>query len=237
MKIKRILIFFAIVIILIDLAYFYPKLAGKTAYSREFVNVTKVIDGDTIDTSIGKVRLLGINTPEKNQPYYEEAKAFLKQYEGKQVEIERAKEDKDKYNRFLRYIFYNKIFINQEILKQGLANLYVYSEDKYTQALKEAESSAQNQEKALWKKSINYGCLELIKLKYLEETRCNNQEQLILNNKCNNLNVILKDDANHIYQINLEPGTFVKNFSCVFNDEGDSLSVRDKDGLLLYYHY
>ena len=62
MKIKRILIFFAIVIILIDLAYFYPKLAGKTAYSREFVNVTKVIDGDTIDTSIGKVRLLGINT-------------------------------------------------------------------------------------------------------------------------------------------------------------------------------
>ena len=63
MNIKRVLIFFAIVIILIDLAYFYPKLAGKTTYSREFVNVTKVIDGDTIDTSIGKVRLLGINTP------------------------------------------------------------------------------------------------------------------------------------------------------------------------------
>ncbi len=36
--------------------------------------VSEVIDGDTIKLQNGeRVRLLGINTPEKGQPYYEEA--------------------------------------------------------------------------------------------------------------------------------------------------------------------
>jgi len=36
--------------------------------------VPRIIDGDTIELQNGeRVRLLGINTPEKGQPYYEEA--------------------------------------------------------------------------------------------------------------------------------------------------------------------
>lgn len=237
MKIKRILAYFAIIIIFIDLAYFYPKLTGKGVYEIDAVNITRVIDGDTLNSDIGKIRLLGINTPEKNQPYYEQAKEFLQQYEGKQVQIERTNEDKDKYGRFLRYVFYNEEFINKEILKEGLANFYSYSEDKYTSDLRKAEKEARNNEKGIWKKSTNSECITLIKLKYTEEKRCNNEEQLILNNECNSLTLTLKDNANHIYNLNIENGIFIQNFSCIFNDEGDSIFIRDSQGLVLYYNY
>jgi len=238
MKTARLLIFLAVIILLIDLAYFYPKLTGKTiGYEREKVNVTRIIDGDTIETDIGTIRMLGINAPEKKQAYYEEAKEFLKQYEGKEVGIEKTKEDKDKYDRFLRYTFYNNKLINEEILKQGLANLYVYGEDKYTKTLENAEKEARQEEKGIWKKSSNFGCIEIAELKYTEEERCNNEEQLILENKCGNLSVTLKDSANHIYKINLEKGSFEKNFSCVWNDDGDAMSIWDDKGLIVYYTY
>jgi endonuclease YncB( thermonuclease family) len=237
MRLYRLLVFFAVIILLIDLAYFYPQLTGKATASYEIktTNLTRAIDGDTIDTDIGRIRLLGINTPEKKQPGYQEAKDFLKNYEGKEVKIEIH--EKDKYNRTLGYIFYNNRLLNEEILKEGLANLYVYEEDSHFSELAKAEESAQKSELGIWKKSGSYGCVEIIEFKYTEQERCNNQEQLVLNNKCGSLNLTLKDDANHIYTLNLETGIFTKNFSCVFNDAGDSLFLRDEEGLVLYYRY
>lgn len=237
MKIKRFLIFLVVVIILVDLAYFYPKLTGtgKATYEIKITNVTRIIDGDTIETDIGTIRLMGINTPEKKQAYYEEAKEFLQQYEGKEVEIEIH--EKDKYDRTLGYVYFENKLLNKEILQEGLANLYVYEEDSHFTELKKAEQEARQEEKGIWKKSENYGCIEIVELKYVEEKRCNNQEQLVLKNKCEKLNLTLKDSANHIYKISLEKGIFEKNFSCVWNDNGDVLLIRDESGLILYYKY
>jgi endonuclease YncB( thermonuclease family) len=43
--------------------------------------VTKIIDGDTIETSVRKkrIRIEGFDTPEKGKPGYSEAKKALKQ--------------------------------------------------------------------------------------------------------------------------------------------------------------
>lgn len=43
--------------------------------------VTKIVDGDTIETSVRKrpVRIDGIDTPEKGQPGYSEAKKALRE--------------------------------------------------------------------------------------------------------------------------------------------------------------
>jgi hypothetical protein len=166
----------------------------------------------------------------------EEALDFLRQYEGKIIEIEDR--GKDKYNRTLGYIYYQDKLINSEILKLGLATLYVYDKDENYNELERAEEQARANNVGLWTRSKSYGCIKLIKLQYNEgETRCTNNEQLILNNLCSSLQVILKDDANHIEKINLTIGVYIQNFSCVWNDEGDSLYLRDEQGLLLFYRY
>src|SRR3989344_9380912 len=140
MKYYKILLYFLIILSLVLIGY-QITITGQ-AIRTEKITMLKVIDGDTIDTTIGKIRLLGINTPEKKQKGYEEALVFLKQYEGKEIIIERGRENKDKYKRLLRYVFYNKEMINERILRQGLANLYYYKEDKYTKKLKQAEEKA-----------------------------------------------------------------------------------------------
>ena len=236
MKTLNILIFLLIFNTFILLGYLSSTITGKATYERISVNVTRVIDGDTVDTDIGRIRMLGINTPEKKNPGYEEALDFLKQYENKTIELEER--GKDKYNRTLAYIYYQNKLLNSEILRQGLANLYVYDEDENYQELEKAEKYARDNNLGLWKKSLNYGCIQLIQLKYDEGgERCTNNEQLILNNICNNIQAILKDDANHIEMLNFSQGIYIQNFSCVWNDEGDSLYLRDEQGLLLFYRY
>src|SRR3989344_4886614 len=65
------------------------------------------------------VRLLGINSPEKGELYYDEAEKFL---EGlilnKTIKLEKGREDKDKYGRLLRYIFINDKNINLKIVEE-----------------------------------------------------------------------------------------------------------------------
>lgn len=226
-----------ILLILADLSVLYPKLTGKASEKIEiyYVNVTRIIDGDTFETEIGKVRLLGINTPEKDQLYYQEARDFLFEFEEKTIALESY--GKDKYNRVLGYAHYNKKLINIEILKKGLGSLYYYDKDKYYSDMEKAEASAQKREIGIWSKSKNYGCIELIELKYEENERCKNQEKIVLENKCKSMQATLKDDATHIYPVTLNSGIFAMNFSCVWNDAGDSLYIWDDEGLLLFYRY
>lgn len=66
MKVKRILIFLIIIVLLSLLAVFYPKLIGEVVkeeeYEKESVFVFRVIDGDTFEDDSGQsYRLLGIN--------------------------------------------------------------------------------------------------------------------------------------------------------------------------------
>ena len=64
-----------------------------------------------------------------------------------------------------------------------------------TKELEKAEESARKQGIGIWKKSQSSDCIQLIKLTYQEKKRCNNEEQLILNNKCTPINAVLKDDS------------------------------------------
>ena len=88
MKLLKILVFLLIFNTFILLGYLISesKITGNITYEKIKVNLTRAIDGDTIDTDIGKIRLLGINTPEKKNPGYEEALNFLKNYENKTID-------------------------------------------------------------------------------------------------------------------------------------------------------
>lgn len=94
---------------------------------------TYVVDGDTVDLTIDvgfrfdtrqRVRLLGINTPERGQAGFQEAKDYMiKRLFNKQVVVETYKSDV--FGRYLGVIFIDGVNINMELMELGLAVVYV----------------------------------------------------------------------------------------------------------------
>lgn len=115
--------------------------------------VSRVIDGDTIVIVSGeKVRLIGINTPEKGRPYFEEAKDKLAEVvEGKTVELEKDISERDRYGRLLRYIWLDGACVNLEMVRQGFAFSYTYPPDvKYQDKILAAQKQAREKQIGLW---------------------------------------------------------------------------------------
>lgn len=116
--------------------------------------VTKVVDGDTADLEgLGRVRFSGINTPEKGDCYYKEAKEKLDELiMDKYVYVERDITDKGKYGRLLRYVYLNETMINGVLVQEGYARVYdKYSPDtkRYYQ-LKDLEEIAKENNLGVW---------------------------------------------------------------------------------------
>ena len=124
--------------------------------------VTRVVDGDTIEVSIGgtlyRVRYIGIDTPETVAPdrpvgcYGPEASAANKALvEGKTVTLEKDVSDMDQYGRLLRYVYVGSTFVNAELVRQGYAHAYTYPPDvKYTPYLLGLQQEARDAHRGLW---------------------------------------------------------------------------------------
>ncbi len=250
MKLLNILIFLLIFNSLILTGFLVSNYTGKAVVNNlQYGNLTHVVDGDTIDVFIfsenitRRVRLLGINTPEKNKPFYQEAKNYLRQYENLTIELEMTLEDKDKYNRMLRYVFYQSTFINEDILSKGLANLYIYQEDKYTSRLEQAEAQARAQGLGIWQKSQDT-CSSCIILQELNPV--DPGEYVILKNTCSFTCDLkgwqIKDTANHFtnldFSLQANQEKKIDFEGKIWNDAGDNFFLRDKSGLLvIFYRY
>lgn len=114
--------------------------------------VIKIADGDTLTllTSSNqqvKVRLAGIDTPERKQPFGNRAKkALAKLAFQKQVLVE--VETTDRYGRTVGTVFVGSQNLNAELVKQGMAWVYrKYINDK---ALYELEAQAREKKLGLW---------------------------------------------------------------------------------------
>ncbi len=95
--------------------------------------VVEVIDGDTIDLGNGeRVRLVGIDTPERGECGYEKAADALSALVlGRQVELVRSDEDRDRYDRLLRYVDVDGVDAGLELVRRGLAVARYDSRDGY----------------------------------------------------------------------------------------------------------
>jgi endonuclease YncB( thermonuclease family) len=228
MKTKHLL--FVILFLTSGIAYYYLT---DTSPTLETHQITSVIDGDTVELSTGqRVRLKGINAPESSMKYYEEAKNFTRvMTENKTVRLEIY--GLDKYRRLLAHIFINERNINEQILSEGLATLYYYEPDAHYKELKQAEEFARLNSKGLWKQSPNYYCVRII------EFRTEEPEIIILRNECNReIEITIKDDANHIYHEILGANSILKKeTSHIWNNDGDTLYIYDSEGLLIFYRY
>lgn len=116
-------------------------------------SVTRVIDGDTIVIEGGeRVRLLDIDTPERGEPCYSNATNRLKELiDGKEVILEKRGEDKDVYDRLLRYVFLNNTLVNLVMVREGWANMYVVNKNEpYYSLLVSAEQAAKKEKLCVW---------------------------------------------------------------------------------------
>ncbi len=117
-----------------------------------------MVDGDTIIIEGGyRVRYIGIDTPE----IYPGVEAFgieARQanrwlVEGKEVRLERDVSETDKYGRLLRYVYVDGVFVNAELVKQGLAWARAYPPDtKYQDYLEKMEAEAREAGWGMWAK-------------------------------------------------------------------------------------
>ncbi|WP_244409410.1 calcium-activated nuclease EcnA [Methanocaldococcus jannaschii] len=149
--------------------------------------VVKVVDGDTVYVEVNgelwKIRLLGVDTPEihkRNNPYEYyllngtpitdtkylkewgyKAKHFAeKELKNKTVIIvfDNEAPKKDKYGRYLAYIFINNsnnlINFNEELLKYGYARVYISNFELKDEFLN-VEREAKENRVGLWNWSNN----------------------------------------------------------------------------------
>ena len=128
-------------------------------------DIVRIIDGDTIDVLDGnnkklRIRLLGIDTPESEQPFGHESSTHLKKIlNGKSVIII-SKPNKNKpytlgyYNRVIGKVILHGRDINLEMIEKGMAwHFKKYKknqpiEDRYS--YNNAENEAQEKKIGLW---------------------------------------------------------------------------------------
>jgi hypothetical protein len=120
-----------------------------------------VIDGDTIvldNISSTNVRYLGIDSPEvcsldgPGDPLSDEARRLNKSLVGgKKIRLEFDKERFDPYGRTLAYVFVDDIFVNEQLLRSGLAKaLLIKPNEKYAKRLLKAEKEAKDLRRGVW---------------------------------------------------------------------------------------
>ena len=114
--------------------------------------VVSVADGDTItildaDKIQHKIRLQGIDAPEKGQAFGTKSKERLSEKIGEKEVVVKWK-NKDRYGRVLGEIYLGDRHINLEMVQDGLA--WHYKQYSKSKELAVAEDEARNAKKGLW---------------------------------------------------------------------------------------
>lgn len=89
------------------------------------IRVSRVIDGDTFDSPTGRVRLFGVDTPERGQPCYTQASERLQELSGSSVRVEPGPRKSDPNGRRLFYIYTRHgESIEERLIREGLGRAW-----------------------------------------------------------------------------------------------------------------
>lgn len=206
--------------------------------------------------------LIGINALEKGYSYYIKAKESVKSLILFQnVRLESDMEDRDDYNRLLRYVFVDDISVNLWLVEEGYAHVFRESGLKYENQLKEAETNARLQKLGIWKKSRYSDHIILLIFNYNAEGNDDenlNDEYVILQNigdtPLNMTGWTIKDEGSNIYTFpedimptdqvvtlhtgsgsNTENEIFWSKKGAVWNNKADAIYLRDEEEKLVLY--
>ncbi|MFZ2025389.1 MAG: thermonuclease family protein [Microgenomates group bacterium] len=139
------------------------KQLSATASGQLFY-VSHVIDGDTIQVLVNGektvIRFIGVNAPEtyqgkKSECFSEESFQYVKnRIEGESISLvaDETQENKDKYERLLRYILLDDgTNLNFELIEKGYAREYTYKVPyQYQKEFRSAQELAKTNATGLW---------------------------------------------------------------------------------------
>jgi endonuclease YncB( thermonuclease family) len=120
-------------------------------------DVTHVTDGDTLNVRCAarkeRVRMLQIDTPEREDPLYEAAGDALEALiAGRSVELELGPEERDDHGRLLAYVFAGGENLNLAMIEAGWSPYFDrYGAGAYPREFAEAERSARRAKRGIWR--------------------------------------------------------------------------------------
>lgn len=141
----------SLVVTAVSLLFAVSVLAGNTVP----VKVVGVADGDTItvvmDGKQTKIRLYGIDAPEKAQPYGQVATESMKRLAtGHAVTVQAF--ERDKYGRTIGMVFADGVNVNETMVKSGNAWVYQqYCTEAFCAQWQTSEQEAKAARLGLWK--------------------------------------------------------------------------------------
>ena len=134
------------------------------------VELVGTVDGDTAKFKMNgeqiTVRFLGINTKETVDPeigeeaWGKEASNFTKEKLENatkiELEFDSSADEKDKYNRYLAWIWVDDKLLQNSLVESGLAENYMLKNNyKYAGILQESEENAKNNKLGIWSDETN----------------------------------------------------------------------------------
>ncbi len=164
-RIRRPLVVVGLILLVVLLRFLGADLSQSPmpeALPEGTYRVERVVDGDTLIIEGGApVRLIGADTPETVkpdhpvEPYGPEARDYTEQFIGDargKVRLQLDHERKDRFDRFLAYIFAGDRMLNEELIREGLAR--ARTEFNYSPSMKRrfrrAEDEAQSAGRGIW---------------------------------------------------------------------------------------
>jgi len=132
------------------------------------VNVARIVDGDTVrvtmpDGSEERVRFIGVDTPERARPFFEEATDYTRStLAGKSIFLEFDVTQRDRYGRLLAYVWTDSPasgseaeirtkMLNARLLLDGYAaTMTVPPNVRYVELFRVFQQEARQKERGLW---------------------------------------------------------------------------------------
>jgi micrococcal nuclease len=128
-----------------------------------YATVIGITDGDTItvqfeDGTTERVRYIGMDTPERGDALSEAAtKRNAELAEGKLARLVKDVSEVDRFDRLLRYVIVEGVFVNEALLREGLAWAKSYPPDTdCNEAFRQAQALARDAQVGVWSPSSPY---------------------------------------------------------------------------------
>jgi micrococcal nuclease len=226
----------------------------------EPIVVRHVVDGDTVELQDGRTaRYIGINAPERHQPYYVEATETNRQLvQGENAWMVLDAQQTDRFGRTLAYLWVGDQFVNLELVRQGYATAYTEPPNvRYSAEILAAEREARFRQAGLWEPANVQVRIRTIVYDAPgpDDQNPNGEWVELVTDGSQPVDLggfTLKDEANHIYTFNavkLNPGQRLRLHSgagtdddsslfwglvddAVWNNGGDTAYLRDRQGRL-----